>query len=250
MEDEWENVWMKNVLLTGHKGFIGSNLLPKLKDHNVTCIDLEDGKDLLTCDLPGDIDCVIHLAGRSGVRDSIKNPNAYFKNNVLGSLRIFEKYKNARVIYASSSTAAEPDRNPYAYSKMLMEKLSPANSVGLRFTTVYGPKAREFMFIPKLLNRDVQYVNTNHTRDFIHVDDVCNAILKVLHSNIAGVCDVGTGETNSLIDIVNHVGLKDVEHKVGDEHERLDNQADIKPLMSTGWKPTIKLFDYLDKHYG
>ena len=60
-----ENVWMKNVLLTGHKGFIGSNLLPKLKDHNVSTIDLQDGKDLLTCDLPDDIDCVIHLAALS-----------------------------------------------------------------------------------------------------------------------------------------------------------------------------------------
>jgi len=238
------------ILLTGHKGFIGSNLLPKLQDHDVTTIDVLDGKDLQSCDLPEDIDCVIHLAGRSGVRDSIKNPNAYFQNNVLGSLRIFEQYKQARQIYASSSTAAEPDRNPYAYSKMTMEKLAPENSVGLRFTTVYGPKAREFMFIPKLLNRDVRYVNTNHTRDFIHVDDICRAIIKVMGSDIVGVMDVGTGETNSLIDIVNHVGLKNVEHKVGDEHERLDNQADIKPLMSIGWKPTIKLFDYLDKHYG
>lgn len=238
------------ILLTGHKGFIGSNLLPKLQDHDVTTIDILDGNNLQSCDLPEDIECVIHLAGRSGVRDSIKNPNAYFQNNVLGSLRIFEKYKNARVIYASSSTAAEPDRNPYAYSKMTMEKLAPDNSVGLRFTTVYGPNAREFMFIPKLLNRDVRYVNTNHTRDFIHVDDICRAIIKVMGSDIVGVMDVGTGETNSLIDIVNHVGLKNIEHKVGDEHERLDNQADIKTLMSIGWQPTIKLFDYLDKHYG
>jgi UDP-glucuronate 4-epimerase len=238
------------ILLTGHKGFIGSNLLPKLQDHDVTTIDILDGNNLQSCDLPEDIECVIHLAGRSGVRDSIKNPNAYFQNNVLGSLRIFEKYKNARVIYASSSTAAEPDRNPYAYSKMTMEKLAPDNSVGLRFTTVYGPNAREFMFIPKLLNRDVRYVNTNHTRDFIHVDDICRAIIKVMDSDIVGVMDVGTGETNSLIDIVNHVGLKNIEHKVGDEYERLDNQADIKTLMSIGWQPTIKLFDYLDKHYG
>ena len=78
--------------------------------------------------------------------------NAYFQNNVIASLRIFEKYKNARIIYASSSTVKEPDKNPYAYSKMTMEKLAPASSIGLRFTTVYGPNARESMFFPKLLN--------------------------------------------------------------------------------------------------
>ena len=239
-----------NILLTGHKGFIGSNLLPRLKDHQVTTIDLLDGEDLRNCDLPENIDCLIHLAGRSGVRDSIKNPDAYFQNNILASLRIFEKYKNARVIYASSSTAAEPDRNPYAYSKMTMEKLAPTNSVGLRFTTVYGPNAREHMFIPKLLTRNLKYINTNHTRDFIHVDDICDAILKVLNSDVIGVMDVGTGDSNSLVDIVNHVGLKNVEHRVGDENERLDNKADIKSLMSIGWKPKIKLYDYLDRYYG
>ena len=62
--------------------------------------------------------------------------------------------------------------------------------------------------------------------------------------------DVGTGDSNSLVDIVNHVGLKNVEHRVGDENERLDNKADIKSLMSIGWKPKIKLYDYLDRHYG
>ena len=241
---------MKNVLLTGHKGFIGSNLLPKLKDHNVSTIDLQDGKDLLTCDLPDDIDCVIHLAGRSGVRDSLKNPNAYFQNNIIASLRIFEKYKNARVIYASSSTAKEPDKNPYAYSKMTMEKLAPDNSIGLRFTTVYGPNAREYMFIPKLLKNDIRYVNTNHARDFIHVDDVCNAILKVLHSNLAGVCDVGTGQSNNLTDILEYVGLKHVEKRVGDDHERLDNKADISRMSQIGWKPNVELFSYLNQNYG
>ena len=238
-----------NILLTGHKGFIGSNLLPMLKDHQVTTIDLLDGEDLRSCNLPEDIDCVIHLAGRSGVRDSINNPDAYFQNNILASLRIFEKYKNARVIYASSSTAAEPDRNPYAYSKMTMEKISPPNSIGLRFTTVYGPNAREHMFIPKLLTRGVKFINTNHKRDFIHVKDVCNAILTVLDSTLTGVCDVGTGESNSLEDIVDHVGLMNIEHKIGDDKERTDNKANTEILSRTGWKPTIKLFDYLDENY-
>lgn len=238
------------ILLTGHKGFIGSNLLPKLKnDHEVTTIDLEDGQDLNTCNLPNDIDVVIHLAGRSGVRDSIKHPNAYFQNNVIASLRIFEKYKNARIIYASSSTAEEPDKNPYAYSKMTMEKLAPASSIGLRFTTVYGPNARESMFIPKLLNHDVRYINTNHTRDFIHVNDICEAIIKVMSSDVTGVMDIGTGESNSLVDIVNHVGLKNIEHRIGDDCERSDNKADTKSLKDIGWKSTIKLFEYLDKHY-
>jgi nucleoside-diphosphate-sugar epimerase len=133
---------------------------------------------------------------------------------------------------------------------MTMEKLAPDNSIGLRFTTVYGPNAREYMFIPKLLKNDIRYVNTNHARDFIHVDDVCNAILKVLHSNLAGVCDVGTGQSNNLTDILEYVGLKHVEKRVGDDHERLDNKADISHMSQIGWKPNVELFSYLNQNYG
>ena len=238
------------ILLTGHKGFIGSNLLPILeKDYDVHSIDLQDGNDLINCELPEDIELVIHLAGKSGVRDSIEKPTEYFQNNVMVSLRLFHKFKNQRIIYASSSTAKEPDKNPYAFSKMTMEKLAPKNSIGLRFTTVYGPNARKSMFIPKLLNHEVTYINTNHSRDFIHVNDVCTAIIKILHSDIVGVIDIGTGESNSLQDIVESVNLKNVNHKIGDKHERLNNKADIKSLLSIGWKPNIKLFDYLEKNY-
>ena len=51
------------------------------------------------------------------------------------------------------------------------------------------------------------------------------------------------------MDIVNHVGLKNIEHRVGDNKERIDNKANIEVLLKTGWKPTINLFDYLDKNY-
>ena len=69
------------ILLTGHKGFIGSALLTQLMNRDdvevVHCIDLQAGTDLLTCDFPHQVDLVIHLAGHSGVRESLKDPSAY-----------------------------------------------------------------------------------------------------------------------------------------------------------------------------
>ena len=63
------------ILLTGSEGFIGQNLQTFLKDkHQIICIDKKTGNDLLTCDLDYDVDIVIHLAGLSGVRDSLDNP--------------------------------------------------------------------------------------------------------------------------------------------------------------------------------
>ena len=109
-----------NILLTGSEGFIGSNLKTHIEnnfDANIRCLDLQYGDDLQTCELPDDIDLVIHLAGLSGVRQSLDNPTNYWKQNVIVSQRIFDKYKNTRLLYASSSTAKEPWRNPYAFSK-------------------------------------------------------------------------------------------------------------------------------------
>ena len=65
-----------NILVTGHKGFIGKNLFPKLQSRfsdNIIGLDIKDGNDLLTCELPR-ADVIIHLAGLSGVRQSLDNP--------------------------------------------------------------------------------------------------------------------------------------------------------------------------------
>ena len=53
----------------------------------------------------------------------------------------------------------------------------------MRFTTTYGPNAREQMLIPKILRNDVQWVNTNHKRDFIHVDDLIRGFLSFMEQS-------------------------------------------------------------------
>jgi len=181
------------------------------------------------------------------VRDSLNNPTDYWKTNVIGSQRIFDFYKGKRIIYASSSTAYEPWRNPYAMSKYGMEQLEHSNSLGLRFTTVYGPNARDSMLIPKILRNDIQYLNVNHMRDFIYVDDVISAIEKVMHTDLRGVIDVGTGISNKLVDIANYFKI-DYEPRIADETERLDNTADIKILNNIGWYAKMNLYNYIEEN--
>ena len=113
---------VQKILLTGHRGYIGSTLYNKLLHTDVVGIDLLDGQDLLTCELPNiDFDLIIHLAGRSGVRESLRDPGAYWRNNIEASRRLFDRYPETRIIYASSSSAYEPDLNPYAASKHILE---------------------------------------------------------------------------------------------------------------------------------
>ena len=238
-----------NILLTGSEGFIGKNLQNFFKDrYNLICLDKKTGNDLLTCDLDYDVDLVIHLAGLSGVRDSLDNPVEYWTNNVVASHRVFKQFKNGpKILYASSSTAREPWRNPYAMSKFYMETIAPHNALGMRFTTVYGPGAREKMLIPRLLRDDVPYINVDHKRDFIHITDLMTAIGFLIVNKIKKrkVIEVGTGVSNNLLDILSHLNMEVKDKRVGTIYERKDNKANISVLQELGWSPTIDLFDYL-----
>ena len=236
-----------NILVTGSEGFVGKNLCKKLKrKHKIIKLDRNLGHDLLTCDLNYDVDLVIHLAGSSGVRDSLINEREYIENNVMVSKRLFKHFKKTKIIYASSSTAKEPDLNPYAWSKRQIEKIAPKDSIGLRFTTIYGPHARENMLIPKLINKEVIYINKNHSRDFIHVDDLCSAIVMLIDKNEYGVIDIGTGISNKLTDIMEYCKMT-YQGMIGSEIERKDNKADISNLTKYGWSPKINLYEYLDE---
>tara|TARA_B100001996_G_C18668877_1_gene595913 strand:+ start:1200 stop:1922 length:723 start_codon:yes stop_codon:yes gene_type:complete len=236
-----------NILLTGSEGFIGKHLYNSLRDlYNVIGFDKKVGQDILYAVLPSQIDLVIHLAGSSGVRHSLNNPREYWENNVEASRIIFNKYKNKRILYASSSTAEEPEKNPYAATKFLMERMAPEGSIGMRFTTVYGPNAREDMLIPMIEKGTVPYINVDHSRDFIHVYDLVSAIKKVMKSNISGTIDIGTGFSTNLNDLMTSLNMNPLK-KIGKHYERLDNVADINILKQLGWSPKYKLFDYLRK---
>ena len=238
-----------NILLTGSEGFIGQHIQSFLKDkHNLICLDKKTGNDLLNCDLDYDVDLVIHLAGLSGVRDSLDNPVDYWTNNVVASHRVFKQFKNGpKILYASSSTAKEPWRNPYAMSKFYMETIAPHNALGMRFTTVYGPGARENMLIPKILRNDVQFLHVNHIRDFIHVNDIVSAVEIMMNNTFRGVIDVGTGVSNKLVDIADYFKI-DYKSVIGGETERIDNTADTSILNKFGWRAKINLYSYIEEN--
>ena len=233
------------ILLTGSKGFLGSHLVKKLTAHQVFCLDRADGNDLLTCDLNYDVDLIIHLAGESGIAKSLDHPDLYWQNNVIATKRLFDHFKGTRIMYASSSTAKEPNRNPYAMTKYTLERLAPQTSTGLRFCTIYSnSQQRPKMFIPRLLRNEISYINTNHKRDFIHIDDICSAISFLMNRDVTGVMDIGTGVSTPLKEITDFFNLE-VEERIGDDTERLDNKADVSKLNDLGWSSKIELFDYL-----
>ena len=126
-------------------------------------------------------------------------------------------------------------------------QLFHTNSLGLRFTTAYGPGARQDMLIPQILKGKVNYINVNHSRDFIHVDDVISAVEKVMHIDLRGVIDIGTGESHKLVDIVDYFKI-DYDKKMGDETERLDNKADISIMEDYNWSAKTDLYKYIKEN--
>jgi nucleoside-diphosphate-sugar epimerase len=230
------------ILITGHQGFIGSNLLRYLvnKNYVVTGLDLKSGNDILTCDLP-ECDLVIHLAGIGGVRESLADPAKYWRNNVEGTRRILEQYRDIRVLVASSSSQYEPHLNPYAASKHVIESIPHDNAVFMRFHTVYGPTPRAGMFFDKLINCRLEYV-TEHSRDFVHVEDVCSAVEILINCNFTGPVDIGTGQSIKISDICPNLPIK--KDTVG---ERTDTCANISTMISLGWSLTRNVFDSISK---
>ena len=233
-----------NILLTGHKGFIGSSLLKALElNHTVTGIDLVNGDDLLTCEFPNqEFDLIIHLAGRSGVRESIKDPAAYWMNNVEASRRLFDRYENTRILYASSSSAYEPDLNPYAASKYVLEELASRypNTLGMRFHTVYSNTPRKNMFFDKLFNDKLEYV-TRHYRDFVHLYDVIDAIYILIEADyVKGVLDIGSGAPIKIQDLVSNLPIK-----LTTPHEREWTCANIEKMKALGFKPKYSIKEFL-----
>jgi len=223
-----------HILLTGHRGYIGSHLLKRLKKkHSLVGMDLQDGHDILDIDLKEEFDLIIHLAGKSGVRESINDPAGYWRNNVEVSKRLFARYPDTRILYASSSSAYEPDLNPYAASKYLVEENAEryVDTLGMRFHTVYDHNPRKGMFLQKLIDGELEYV-TNHYRDFIHIEDLCDAIELLMDSRYSGTVDIGTGVPFRVRDFA-----PDLPIRLNTPHERNWTCANTERMKTLGFKP-------------
>ena len=184
---------------------------------------------------------VINLAAQAGVRYSINNPDQYFDSNILGFYNILKcskKYKVGHFLFASSSSvygasnsfpikensntdrplsfyaATKKSNEVMAYSFSNIYKL-PATS--LRFFTVYGPFGRPdmslFLFTNNILkSKKINVFNSgNHVRDFTFVDDVTDAVEKLIRripdSNIPyKVYNIGSNRPYTLKKYIKIIG--------------------------------------------
>ncbi len=242
------------ILVTGVKGFIASRFIEKYKHKYRIHI---FANNTINLPLPTErYDFVLHLGAEAGVRRSHEQPDLYYEHNIDGFQAVLRymwhlsRMGEANLIYASSSSIYEWWKSPYATTKKFNEELckhseyvQSKNTIGLRFHTVYGPNSRPDMLFDRIVRGDhIEYI-TDHTRDYTHVDDVCDAIdivmkkyRSIIHNHDA--IDVGNGEPVSIADVMRHYrpgdGLPPVKEVEG---EREHTKADPTILMNNGWRP-------------
>jgi len=239
------------VLVTGHKGFIGKEVYNFLSEHfDVDGLDRPDDiGDFIrwasSASGSTQYDLIVHLAAYAALRDSVKNPDKFWENNVLKSQPIFDycRRNNTRLLYASSAGAYSWWQNPYAITKKVNEIQAPPNSVGMRFFNVWAEEgSRDDMLYEMLKQGTAKYI-TRHKRDWVHVLDVVRAIGTLIPSNFRGTIDVGTGQMTSVIDLANAMGMGHLPIKEDTPNEPDELCANIAPLMELGWFPTLNILD-------
>ena len=300
---------MENVLVTGGAGFIGSHIVDELvnRGKKVIVVDNESSAanekyyynakatylkmDILNQQLGlafselgvSGIDTVFHLAARSRIPYSIKEPMDTCMVNYIGTLNILEcarKYGVKRVIYSSTSSAyglknAAPQRedmdvdclNPYAASKVAGENLCKMyyslyglETVIFRYFNVYGERhPLKGSYAPVVGIFDRQSSNGEpmtivgdglQTRDFTYVKDVVEANMlaaETTNENVIGeILNVGTGSNYSVLDVAKLIGGEYVfiPEREGEARETLADVSKIKDLLD--YEPKTDLEDWIN----
>lgn len=190
------------------------------------------------------VDVVCHLAALAGVRPSLVDPLRYLHTNIVGTGVIVERMRSLgkqRLVFASSSSvygikpSGDPAQavafreddpcltpaSPYAATKRMNElQLSTYRDLfglgvfALRFFTVYGPRQRPDMAIPKFFAAIraglpmTLYGDGSSRRDYTFIDDIIRGVVTAIERiepERYEIINLGGTRTISLLDLVRQI---------------------------------------------
>jgi len=292
---------MTRVVVTGGAGFIGSHVADRLvaAGWEVAVLDnLSSGRreqvpaaaQFLELDINSREASefirswrprvLIHHAAQMSVRLSVADPLFDARENILGSLNLFEAAVQAgveKILFASTGGAiygdaapvpareTDPPRPecPYGVAKLAVEhylhfyaREYGVTPISLRYANVYGPRQNGLgeagvvaIFIEKFLAGEQPVINGDglQTRDFVYVEDVVAANLLALEYPAPGIFNIGTGRETDILTLYHHLQrlcaspLKPVHGPAKPgEQRRSALNADLA-RTALGWRPTVSL---------
>jgi dTDP-glucose 4,6-dehydratase len=229
------------------------------------------------------IDTIFHFAAESHVDNSIKDCMPFVYTNIVGTINLLDmviKYNVSNFIqvstdevfgsidtgYFNEDSQIQP-RNPYSASKASAEHFvnAYANTYGLNTIIVnssnnYGPNQYREKLIPMMITNLMNgeqvpvYGDGKQIRDWIYVDDTCEAIYQVYLNGQSGerYC-IGADSEVANIDIVKMViyklGMSEDKIKFVEDRPGHDTRyaTNISKMVKLGWRPVVSLSDGLDR---
>ncbi len=211
---------------------------------------------------------VLQLAAKVSVQASVEEPVASGATNVAGFLNVLDAARRcgvSRFVYASSAAvygvpaelplterSSVAPQSPYGLEKLIDDhyaalygELYGLSTLGLRYFNVYGPRQDPSSPYAGVISRFADRLRGNQpltvfgdgqqTRDFIYVGDVARANVSALTRSCTGVCNVATGSSVTLLDLIRTLGEASgvdaqVLHEPAREGDILESAADTTRL--------------------
>lgn len=231
------------IIVTGHKGQIGSLLVKRLEEilPNWTIgIDIRDGMNVISCSLPNDfgIECIYHLAAQSSVESSWKDP-VHDMDNIRMVARLVKRYPDIKIIYANSAASIDP-KSPYGFSKWACGeylKKFHKNWVNCIFPNVYGGSDKSVVDIFKDKDEVTVFGDGLQTRDYVHVKDIVEGLILAKDWE-CGDYFMGSGIPTNVLQLAEG-------KKINFAPARKEARESVLINSCPNWKPKIKVLDYI-----
>jgi UDP-glucose 4-epimerase len=270
------------VLLAGGSGFIGRAVARALERNAIAFVvaDRRSGADLRDWErvrwFTG-MDAIVQVAGPASGPLSWDTPHSFYRDNLLITLNLLElaRLRGARLILGSSYVYGIPKylpideehptnpTNPYMASRLIAEELCAAYArdfavpvTALRIFNPYGPGQHADFLLPTIIQgvrRGAAVLrDPAPRRDFVHLDDVAEALMAALRYQHSGfeAFNIGSGRSISVRDLVSLVVRvsgrpAEVSYKSECRRGEIDDVvADVsKAARLLNWTPRIGLED-------